>query len=471
MQKNQGNQGGVSVELEADRQRCLEYLVWAIKQLDGQVDMTQLEQIAELIIQTMTGPWRYFHTPEHIFEVGGLVDAVEVLAAMFHDLVYVQVDVGVSLNIGGYIAPFVKEMRGHLVIRPVRELPNDWMFEMVAAIFGLTPSQALSPMAGQNEFLSAIIAGKSLEPFLQPSIIARIVACIEATIPFRPKLESGLSASEVLHQRLTKLNHLLKFGWSADQVNLALKQAVRLGNRDVENFAYPNSADFLDNTWNLLPETNHELLNANSYTVHGYRKSLQKMEGFMNFLLPERVFQQFMGEPDDRTYLDLIRRTRKNLEVGKLYLGSKLVTMALLEALSYRLGRNIPLSTMMGELPIPGVKVPVLENFLPDIPSTYPPRNALEAEVLELLNKGRNRESAYDIKNSPTATFLIKSIGFDQMGRLLKRAKEFFAENVSAEEFLEECDPDVVRTITEGVVQLFESRKAALRGIHCVVTT
>ncbi|HIK29274.1 MAG: hypothetical protein N3E45_15090 [Oscillatoriaceae bacterium SKW80] len=451
------------MELEVARKRCKDGLVWAIEQLGGQVDLERLDQIAELIIQTMTGPWRYFHTPEHIFEVGGSVNPIEVLAAFFHDLVYVQVDQGVSLNISSYISPFVKEVRGQLVIRESVELPKDLMFDIVAAVFGFVPGQTLSPFAGQNEFLSAVIAAKALSHALPPDIIAQIAACIEATIPFRPKLPSGESSSDMLYQRMCKLNRDFNFGWKPEEIAETVRRAVRLANRDVENFAYPNSADFLDNTWNLMPETNHELSNANSYTVRGYRKSLQKMEGFMNFLRPELVFQQFMGEPDEATYQQLVSRTAKNLAVAKLYLGSKLVAIAIVEALSYRLGRDLPLSTMMGELPNSGVQIESLENFLPDIPLNYPPATALESEVLELLNKGRSRESSYDLKNSPVSTFIIKWIGFDGVRNLLPPAKDFFAGKISDREFLSKCNPKMVAAIAEGVMQVFESRKLALR--------
>jgi len=47
---------------------------------------------------------------------------------------------------------------------------------------------------------------------------------------------------------------------------------------------------------------------------------------------------------------------------------------------------------------------------------------------------------------------------------LLKRAKEFFQGAIDAEEFLADCKPDVISAITEGVSQLFDNRKAALRG-------
>ncbi|MEG4808169.1 hypothetical protein QUA82_11205 [Microcoleus sp. F8-D3] len=459
------------MELFAEQKRCLDCLVSSIEQLGGRVDIPKLEQIAELIIQTMRGPWRYFHTSEHIFEVGGSVDPIEVLAALFHDLVYVQVDQGVSFNISSALCPFVKEVRSQLVIRDETELPDDAMYQLVASVFGFIPGKTLSPFGGQNEFLSAVIAAKSLEPFLPPITIAEIATCIEATIPFRPVAPSGLSAIELLHQRLVSINRDFNLGWSYAEIVEVVKRAVRLANRDVENFASRNSSNFLDNTWNLMPETNHELTNVNSYTVAGYRRSLQKMEGFLNFLKPELVFQQFRQEPDDETYANLIARTRKNIEVAKLYLGVKLITIAILEALSYRLGRDIPLSTMMGELRAPGFKTSVLEDYLPNRQSAYPLESQLQREVLDLLEIGRNQESRYDIKNSPVSTFIIKSIGFAETENFLKKAQDFFAGHISSEDFLSYCSPDVIETISSGVMKLFDSRKTALGKVKLVHQT
>lgn len=453
------------MELEQDQQRCLESLVKATKQLHGNVDDIQLARIAELIIQTMTGPWRFFHTPEHIFEVGGVggaEDPIEVLAALFHDLVYVQVDQGVSVNISYYISPFVKELKGQLFIRDGRELPSDPMFDLVAAIFNFAPGQALAPTAGQNEFLSALIAVKALQSILPHSVLAEIAACIEATIPFRPPYEAGLYAIDLLYQRLIAANQQFEFGWTEAKLLEVVERAVRLANRDVENFAFPNPADFLANTWNLLPETNHHLKNANSYTVQGYRTSIQKMEGFMNFLKPELIFQRFGNEPDEETYHRLIERTRGNLDVAKLYLGTKLVSIAIIEALSLRIGRDVPISTMMGELPSARYLGAQLEQFLPIIPVSHPPASKTERQVLELLEKGRSLDSSYDVKNSPTATFVVKLLGFGKVRELLTKAKMFFKEELSGEEFLDSCDSEVVRIVTDGVIQLFESRKLSI---------
>lgn len=458
-------------ELEIAYTRCKESLMGAIEQLQVKAELTQLENIAELITQTMTGQWRYFHTTEHIFEVGGSVDPLEILAALFHDMVYVQVDHGVSLNIGSYITPFIKEVKGQIVIREANELPDSVMFEIVAAVFGFAPGQALSPFNGQNEFLSALIAALTLSPLLSKAQIAQIAACIEATIPFRSLSPSGLSPGELLYQRLVIVNKQFNLEWDDAQLVEVVKRSVRVTNRDVENFAYSNSADFLDNTWNLMPETNHELTNVNSsYTVAEYRWSLQKMEGFMNFLSPERVFQQFRGEPDEETYCQLLSRTSKNLEVAKLYLGCKLVSIGVIEALSTRLGRDIPVSTMMGELPTSQIKTPALVNFLPNIECFKEPETEVETEVLELLSKGRNQDSPYDLKNSPIATFMVKSIGFVEMKYLIERAKEFFAGKITASEFLSDCNADVVKAIALGVGQLFESRARYITSILQVNT-
>ena len=446
-----------------DRQRCLEKLIWAIEQLQGKADRNQLSKIAELIIQTMTGPWRFFHTPEHIFEVGNGGDAIEVLAALFHDLVYVQIDQSVGINIVRYIVPFIQDIRGQLVVLEASDMPEDRLFEMTLDIFGFTPGQALLPTGGQNEFLSALICVKSLASALSISQIAQITACIDATIPFRPKLESGLRPSDRLYQRLISTNQKFRLGWTDADIQIIVKRAVRLANRDVENFASPSAAHFLDNTWNLLPETNHDLANVNSYSVRGYRISLQKMESFMNFLQPEVVFQQFGDEPNQQDYQNLLVRTRQNIEIARLYLGTKLTSIAVLEALSFRIGHDIPLSTMMGELPTADANFPGLEQFLLDVSAPCQPEAELEKVVLSLLENGRSSSSSYDLKNSPVATFMVKSIGFTAIRAILLRAKDLFGGNITPDEFIFYCHPKVLLAINEGVLKLFENRKQALR--------
>ncbi len=449
------------MNFEQDHQLCLDKLLWATRQLDVNVSDQDIAKIAEIIVQTMTGPWRYFHTPDHIFEVGGSANAIEVLAALFHDLVYVQVDQTVNFNLTFYIVPFVREVKEHLYIRAANDLPQDPMFTMVLQVFGFNPGQQLSPFSGQNEFLSALVCAKVLEPFFSQALILKIIACIETTIPFRPNRD-GLTPAEHLYERLKAANTEYNLDIPDAELIQAVQQAVRMANRDVGSFANPSSARFLDNTWSLLPETNHNLKNPSSYTVNEYRVALQKMEGFMNFLKPDLVFQQFANEPPDAAYQNLLERAERNIEIARLYIGSKLFTMAVLEALSRRFGRNIPLSTIMGELNPLGLQIEKLEDFLPDVPNHHPSRNNLEREVLDLLEKGRYSSSSYDIKNSPLTTLMVKVMGFDRIRELLGQAKDFFKDELSGETFLAACDQTIVEIITTSMSKLFDSRKTAL---------
>ncbi len=445
-----------------DKQKCLDCLMKAISDLNGHVDKDQLTKISNLIIQTMTGPWRSFHTPSHIFEVGEGGDAIEVISALFHDLVYVQVDQGISVNISRYISPYIKQDREQLVIIEPPELQEDIIFKMVTMLFGFDQGQPLLPLSGQNEFLSALIAIKALENILPLAKLTEIAACIEATIPFRPQSDSGLTCSDLLFGRLVNANEVFQFGWNDQEIVEIIKRAVRLSNRDVQNFASPSTSRFLNNTWNLIPETNHDLRNVNSYSVHGYRVSMQKMEGFMNFLSPEIVFRRYRDEPIEKTYYKLLAQTKQNLEVSRLYLGTKLTSIAILEALSFRIGRDISLSTMMGEFPLEATHVLGLEQFLPEITTPHTPSTPIEAEVLYLLEKGRTVDSSYDVKNSPVATFMVKSIGFVEMQRMLNLSKEFFKGSLTSEELIASCDPSVMSKIKAAILQLFDSRKAAL---------
>jgi hypothetical protein len=450
------------MNFDNNHQQCLNKLIWVTERLKVETPFKQLSKIAKLIVQTMDSPWRYFHSTAHIFEVGGDGDAIEVLAALFHDIVYVQVDKSINFNLTYYLAPFIEEERGKLFIREQNELPKDAIFEMVAMIFGFVPGQALSPFVGQNEFLSTLVAAKTLESFLSPQLIVQVAACIEATIPFRSKTESGFSASELLHQRLKLTNDQFNLQLSDEDVMKAVKRSVRLANRDVGNFAEPSSAVFLTNTWSLLPEINHNLRKSGSYTVRDYREAMQKMLGFLNCLQPELVFHQFQGEPDDSTYQGLVKRTRKNIEVAQLYLESKLVAIAIIEALSLRFGSDISLSTMIGELPDSEFSVGRLKDSFPHVPNPYQPTMAVEREVLNLLEIGRWKSSNYDIRNSPLTAFVVKYMGFNEIRRLRERAQAFFQGTISSEDYLASCNSELTRIITNGVIKLLENRQATL---------
>ncbi|BAZ39723.1 hypothetical protein NIES4101_56770 [Calothrix sp. NIES-4101] len=452
-------------------EKCLKRLTWATKSLKLEIQPHQLAKIADLIVQPMTGPWRYFHTPQHIFEVGGTGKPIEVLAALFHDLVYLQVDLSINLNLSYYISPFITEINSNLTIRKSEQLLSDQTFALVASVFGFVPGQILNPYAGQNEFLSALVAAKVLEPFVLPQHIFQIVACIEATIPFRGETKDGLTASDRLYKRLQNTNIEFSLGLTDAEIVETVKASVRMANRDVGSFAHPQAAEFLANTWNLLPETNHNLSTMGAYTVGDYRSAIQTIESFMSSLNPKLIFHQFRGEPDNCSYELLYKRASRNLKIAKLYLQSKLVTIALIEAMSLTIGVDIPLTIMMGEIPLRGFTFMPLEHFLPEVDNPYSPRTDIEKEVFDLLTIGRAKSIHSDLQHSPIATFIVKSIGFDAIFHQCDRSKQFFQDNISSEEFIGGFSPLLVENIIDALLQLFESRKTAIGRCYSITRT
>ena len=459
---------------------CMDRLTAIATALGLSVQHERLAPIAEIVIQSMTGVWRRFHTVDHVFMVGGQLDPVEQLAGLFHDVVYLQVDQRIPLNLAQHITPFIREIPTfevgapeRLCIRDAADCRADPKFLAVRRLFGLDFGDVLSPFAGQNEFLSALVAAQVLAPTFPPAAVAQVIACIEATIPFRLAEPGKPTASEILHTRLAALSVELQFGWSPTDVDDVVRRAVRLANRDVQGFGSDDVAIFLDDTWHLIPETNHNLLVSPTYTVRDYRTSLQKMAGFLGSLRPEAVFRRFGGEPDEAKYASWVAAATRNLAIARHYLGAKLVSIAFLEALSLRFAPDVALSALMGELvPDPAYDIGTLEALLPAYPAAPAPRDSIEAAVRSLLEEGRHADVQYDIRHSPVAAVFLRCMGFARMSALRDSAQTMFqslaaasdsqGRRSAAERFLKEFDPALTAAIAAGIAELYARRRVAV---------
>ncbi len=442
--------------------KCLNQLRQSVALLGGDGQSPLLTETADLIIRSMTGPWRSFHTPEHIFDVGQGGGPVEILAALFHDVVYVQIDLGINVNLCRIVAPYIKEVDQTLVIDPLVD-PQDELFQILLTLFGFAPGHKLSPFAGQNEFLSAVVAIKCLQPLLPKAVLVQIAACIEATIPFRGPSADGQWCSDVLLQRLLQVNESAHLGMDLATCHDTVVMGVRVSNRDIDNFSSEHAGDFLNNTWDLIPETNHELVSVNSYTVQGYRMSLQKMEGFLGFLKPEVVFRHFGDEPSLAEHQRRLALTQRNLEVARMYLRIKLVTIALLEALSLRIGQNVAMATLMGEIASKNEESsPSMEQFLPEMKPLPQMKGEIEPIVMELLDVGRTAESAHDTRHSPVSSYLVRQIGFEATLALLAPVRTFIADPSTAPQLLAACDPQVREGLVNAIAQVIHVRGRAL---------
>jgi hypothetical protein len=445
------------LSLEQARETCLTRLIWAFEQLKAPPD--PCAELADLIVQPMMGVWRFFHTPEHLFEVGGDDDAIEIIAALFHDLVYVQVDHSINFNISHYITPWIREEQGRLWVRDRSQWPTESRsFDWVSSLFGIDANQILDPYNGQNELLSALVAARALEPWLPMTIVLPIVACIEATIPFRSN-----QASEQLLQRLQVVNDREQLGLSAADLTQMVERAVRVANRDVLSFAHPSSAHFLANTWNLLPETNHNLTPDGAYRISDYRVALIKMERFFNGLDAALIFRCYGHEPSPAEHQQRLAQAHHNLAVGRLYLQCKIVSIVFLEAISLGIGVDVPLGTMMGELTNRELWGLQVECFLPEVHHPPAELSELEAEVWQLLVEGRAEgNNKHDLITSPLTSFWVKTIGFAAMQTQRQHCDQWLAGELTEQVFLANFDRPGLVEVLEAIGLLFEHRKLAV---------
>jgi hypothetical protein len=182
------------------------------------------------------------------------------------------------------------------------------------------------------------------------------------------------------------------------------------------------------------------------------------MEGFLGFLKPEVVFRQFRSEPSDAEHQRRLTLTRTNLEVARLYIQLKLVSIALLEALSLRLGQQVALASIMGKLPSRGDYPIQLEQHLPKVQTAYQPQTPLEVVVMDLLESGRSADSLHDARHSPVASYMVKVMGMPTCMFLLAQSRLFFTDQLSAAELIASTDANVIHGIEQAVVSVYHQR-------------
>jgi hypothetical protein len=407
---------------------CKHWLTWALESLGAEASPQILEQLTGLIWSTVIGQSRSFHNFEHILRLAEGNDPISTLAALFHDAVYVQVDWGLAPEAGSYLRPFVIWHGGALCLQPAAELLQRPESACTAFLFGLCHEEPL-PAERCNEFLSALLAVRCLKGFLSERQLAEVVVAIESTIPFRTQAQ--FVPSEQLYDRLTLANQRFRLGMTSSDIEQAIHRAVEFANRDVSNFRLADPVIFLDQTWQLLPEFNPALRDPSQYSIRDYRAALRAMEAFLVRLDAGQIFQQFQQVPNPLTCEAWKQRAQHNLAIARLYLSSKLVAIAILEALASRREQKRPLSDWLGSLERPSHWE---ERF--SAPEGAVADTTVEQQVLQIAEYGRTRPCSFDLVKSPFAAFLIRSMGFEKITELRSKAEVFFNGELSGDAFL-----------------------------------
>jgi hypothetical protein len=440
--------------------KLIELFQQAFDQLDVRIPMNRIEHMAVIVHKAMTVQARNFHNLEHVFNFIDQTNPIQTLAALFHDIVYYQVDPGFLPEIHVIIDAYILEQDEAPVIRQ-NISAEERMVWMTMGIFDLEAGERLTPAGGLNEFLSALMMNKLLEGDLTEKDLLRMTLCIEATIPFRGVTEGGESHYHILARRLRKIGDAYNIAFTWPEIDQAVQLAVQFANKDVENFSESDAGKFLDNTWKLLPEMNAALRSSEVYSVREYRLAIQRMEAFLSKLDPDNVFHSYRGVPSDEEYGKMVVRAHQNIYTARQYLRVKLLGQAVLDALAQVTGGDAPLCLFMGDLPRENNDTQRAANFLPDleVPGWIDPG----ATVYQLLDTGRHGNSTFDLRTAPLSLFIYKSLEPDEFNRTLDLAKEMFSGILAPQDFLAQTSPKVVSYIARACAAMASTRRELLK--------
>ncbi len=433
--------------------QVIEVLSQSFARLDVRVAPLEVEDLAVTVHRIMTVEARQYHSLEHVSRLWVLDDPLHSLAAPFHDLVYYQIDGGIPAPVCALIAPYLHENEGQVSLVEAVD-PTERAFLLTLALFGFQPGQKLAFSAGLNEFLSALFMNVRLQRLVGEADRLRMVACIEATIPFRAQ-----DSLELLAGRLRQANERYGVGMTGEEIEAAVRSAAVFGNCDVAGFAAADPASFLEDTWKLLPEGNAVLRLGEVYSIREYRRALEGTARFMASLKAEVVFHRYGGVPEEAEFARLVGQAGKNIAIAGEYLGSKSLAMAVLEALAESSGGDAPVSLFMGPIERLGEHQPRMEDFMPPVEA---PRPDLDPAIVHLLDYGRGGLTSFDLQNSPLALFLYQNLGPETAHQVLEQARSMFAGRIGPREFLAGIDGPVVATIARACAAMVPTRREVL---------
>jgi hypothetical protein len=437
------------------------------------VTMPRLETMAVLVHDSMSASSRNYHSVQHVFDISrDLRDSIAILAAIFHDCIYYHVDgrltviqarllEGVFQTDDDGTSQMIAHRESVCSIK-APEQDRDPLVLMVEMIFGFTYGQIVGPQNGLNEFLSAVIAVRTLNEHLPMSILAQIACCIEATIPFRSLID-GIEPMDKLYCHMQKTRNMFELDLTDPQLVECVQRACILSNFDVGNFGSDDRHWFLDNTWSLLPETNESLRQQYLYTAKEFHHAVFKMNGFFSFLKPGVVFQSFQGVPCEEEMSLLVKACTENLEIGKKYVGAKLLAVGVLTAFAELTGGDAPMSLFMGDLPSRHHVSTKLEDSLPS-----PPAAALkkcDSVVYGLLSQGRRTETSFDIRQSPLAAYLYGCLGDEALYQVLKSNKMYPMEKENSLELLACLPREAIEAVAKNMAIVALSRSDLIRDL------
>jgi hypothetical protein len=371
-------------------------------------------------------------------------------AGAVHDIVYLNADGGVNNpKVKDVISLYCEDLgNGNWKIK--EDIKNTPFAAIVAEIYGFAPGHKFEAPQKQNEFLSALYGAHLLhEKGGSLREIAMVATITEPTIPFRPQ-----QAYIDLHKRLKKVNSEHDLGLDETQMKSTMKGAVFLANKDIYGFCGFEAENlvealknYLQGTWNLMPEMNASLRGGTEITPQIYRGALQGNMGFINLfknniINVENIFHSFDGYPSEEKMTDLTSKAHEIINQAELYLKTKIVASSLIESISAKSGTtsysgdgiNISIRTLVGGVEefLKAEKEAHHHEFAEakngptrtTVTGLLDPANRIDEPVLQVLfDRGGRVPFGFDTSGSPIAHFLTQMAGFETINKLYEHTK------------------------------------------------
>ena len=130
--------------------------------------LSEIKKIAQFLVQSMSSDTRVYHNPEHSLNVSKPLPPAAKIAALFHDIVYCQIDSSWKEHLYNDLYPFIPDDDLNLNVTQAMNSERDVWISVIAKIFGIDGKVSLRINDGLNEFLSAIVFYKRMKPYLSP---------------------------------------------------------------------------------------------------------------------------------------------------------------------------------------------------------------------------------------------------------------------------------------------------------------
>lgn len=443
----------MTTRIDSNLKRLMLQMNQAFEECSRNVDPLATERLAEILFQVMSARYRIFHNMDHIFSASENMEGVSTFSALFHDIIYYQVDKRIHPLLMPVQSEFVLNEKTNECVLP--DLSKEKWLNIAGKIFNFKTGQTLNPFNGLNEFLSAVAAARLLAPHLTEWQTAQIIACIEATIPFRSQQDQANDPFRLLRQRLSEVNLEFKFGATDIDLDDAIRLSISLANQDICSFYSEDFGEFISGTWNLILENNPIFKNP-LYTVMDYGKALQKVRGFFSFLKFENVVHEWGGSPAPQAFTEMKKQVSTNLANAILYLDLKLVEICILEVIANSTGGDAPYFLLMGES-TDGMHQAPIERFFKDV--SFRVNQNINEVVFYVLKQGRKAASSFDFNHSPVAAYLYENLKEEEVRQSIKLAEEYHAGKLGAKAFLGFFRPEIIEPIIRGVSEISWSRK------------